>query len=171
MVYSVAAPETPSPGDGQKPAYDTRELNSPLGCRIPGFIDSRAGPHGYGFGTFSPHFCGSGNLEEFSPSVRHRYGCSQPFVKPPDGMLSSVESQRRGRKRPCEENCIFRLCSLNLPLLLRTSASASDMCATCVMAFTPRVPSLGLASHAGLFIPMARLVSIAFTDLIFCQCQ
>lgn len=110
--------------------YDTENKTLDWGHSLAGSIDSRAGPHGYGCSIFCPSLGGSGSLKKFWPSVKHSHGFGWCVV--------IEESQMGGKERTgVGRSCIFRLYSLELPFLLRTSPSALNVCAACIMGFTP----------------------------------
>lgn len=97
-----------------------------MGLCIPGSIDSRAGPHGYGVGAFSPSFCGSESLK-FSPSVGLRRGCSQPLRRV---FIGGKPNKRR--EKNCGENCILGFAPLTCPfcsepILLHQNARAASL--------------------------------------------
>lgn len=132
----VVLPQWPFPPEAPNaPRQDTESKALGWG-RIPGSIDSRAGPHGYGFSVYRPSLGGSGSLKTFRPSAKHRDGSVWHVV------TGGKPNARRG-KNLLGESCIFRPYSLELPFLLRTSLMWS-VCATS-WALPQRRPRLGLA--------------------------
>lgn len=158
----MVLPQRPLPPEAPNtPRQDTESKTLGWG-RVPGSIDSRAGPHGYGLSVYRPSLGGSGSLKTFRPSAKHRAGSVWHVV------TGGKPNARRG-KHLWGESCIFRLYSLELPFLLRTSLRWS-VCATSRMGFTPVAaqPWPGQPCPAwvhlgvGLQTPTARVVFLVF---------
>lgn len=157
----VVLPQRPLPPESPNaPPQDTENRTPGWGRRVPGSIDSRAGPRGYGFSIFCSSLGGSGSLKMFQPPAKHRDGFVWHVV------TGGKPNARRG-KNLWGESCIFRLYSLELPFLPRGS-DTERVCSPPRGPYPdggPAVARLGRICGVGLLIPLARVVPPAFTGL------